>query len=102
MGYKLGLTVTTDEAMPHALGLARAARAAGHQVELFLTGDGVGLTRHPLFRELLELGRVGVCEVSFTARGYETAQVPELHDKDFVTQARNAEMVEECDRYLVL
>ncbi len=102
MGRRLGLTVTTDDAMPHALGLARAARAAGHQVDLFFTGDGVRLTRHPLFQELFELGRVGVCEVSFRARGYETAQVPELCDKDFVTQARNAEMVGDCDRYLVL
>jgi hypothetical protein len=25
-----------------------------------------------------------------------------LRDKDFVTQGRNAEMVEECDRYVVL
>lgn len=102
MDRKLGLTVTTDEAMPHALGLARAARAAGYQVDLFLTGDGARLTQHPFFQELFELGRVSVCEASFRARGYETAQVPQLNDKDFVTQARNAEMVEDCDRYLVL
>ncbi len=102
MNQRLGLTVTTDTAMSHLLGLARANHAAGHAADIFLTGDGVHLTRDARFAELLEVSRVGVCEVSFLARGYQQRQVPQLDDKDFVTQARNAEMVEDCDRFLVL
>jgi len=45
---------------------------------------------------------VAVCEVSYIANGYKGKEVPGLADKDFATQARNAEMVEECDRYLIL
>jgi hypothetical protein len=45
---------------------------------------------------------VGVCEVSFIAFGYQKEEVQGMVDKDFVTQARNAEMVDECDRYLVM
>jgi hypothetical protein len=43
-----------------------------------------------------------VCEVSYIDRGYQGKELPGLVDKDFVTQARNAEMVEECDRYVML
>jgi hypothetical protein len=47
-------------------------------------------------------GHVSVCEVSYVANGYKGKVVPGLRDKDFVTQGRNAEMVEECQRYVVL
>lgn len=98
----LGICVTTSENMPYLLGLARAANKAGINMEIFLTGDGVHLTQHEFFPELLEHGRVGVCEVSFFVRGYRSKEIPGLTDKDFVTQARNAELLDECDRYLVL
>lgn len=102
MAEKLGICVATRGNMPHILGLSKAARATGKQVEIFLTGDGVHLTQNPRFSELLEAGRVAVCEVSYIANGYKGKEVPGLADKDFATQARNAEMVEECDRYLIL
>jgi sulfur relay (sulfurtransferase) complex TusBCD TusD component (DsrE family) len=102
MPKTLGICVTTSDNMPHLLGLARAANKAKIKTEIFLTGDGVHLTQHESFPELLEHGRVGVCEVSYIARGYRGKEVPGLPDRGFVTQARNAELVEECDRYLVL
>ena len=102
MADTLGICVATQNCFQHALGLARAARAAGKEVEIFLTGEGIELTKHSQFSELLETADVTVCEVSYIARGYKGQTVPGLVDKDFVTQARNAEMVEECDRYLIL
>lgn len=102
MPKTLGICVTTSDSMPHLLGLARAANKAAIKTEIFLTGDGIHLTRDESFPELLEHGRVGVCEVSYIARGYRGKEVPGLADKDFVTQARNAELFEECDRCLVL
>lgn len=102
MAEKLGICVATRDSMPHLLGLAKAAQRAGKQVEIFLTGEGVHLTHQPGFSELLEVARVGVCEVSYFANGYRGKAVPGLVDKDFVTQMRNSDMVEKCNRYLIL
>jgi peroxiredoxin family protein len=98
----LGICVATRSQMAHVVGLARAAKAAGKEVEIFFTGEGVHLTQDPRFSELLEVAKVKVCEVSYIANGYKGKEVPGLVYKDFVTQARNAEMVEKCQRYVVL
>jgi hypothetical protein len=98
----LGICVTTRQNTHHVVGLAQAAAKAGVSTDVFLTGDGVHLIGHRRFPELLAAARVGVCEVSYKAEGYGGEEVPGLGDKDFVTQWRNAEMVQRCDRYLVL
>jgi hypothetical protein len=99
----LGICVTTPAHAPHLLGLAAAAGRAGFRIDVFVTGDGVELLRCRGLERLPEQGhRVGVCEVSARQRGLPPGTVPWLRDKDFVTQARNAELVERCDRYLVL
>jgi predicted peroxiredoxin len=111
MGETLGICVATKSRMAHVLGLARAARRAGKEVRIFFTGEGVQLTQDPAFAELLQVakeasaqsrGQVTVCEVSYIANGLQGRKVAGLGDKDFVTQGRNAEMVEECARYVVL
>ncbi len=111
MTETLGICVATDKSLAHVIGLARAARAAGKGVKVFFTGEGVHLTQDPRFSELLQVAKVGsglphgqvtVCEVSYIANGFKGKVVPGLRDKDFVTQGRNAEMVEECERYVVL
>jgi predicted peroxiredoxin len=88
--------------MQHVLGIAAAAHNAGHAVEIFFTGDGVHLTQDPCFSDLMRFARVAVCEVSYIANGYRNKEIHGLSDKDFATQARNAEMVSECDRYLII
>ena len=100
----LGICVATKKSIEHVLGLAKAAKAAGKGVRVFFTGEGVHLTQDPRFAELLDLGvgNVTVCEVSYIANGYQGKKLPGLRDKDFVTQGKNAEMVEECARYVVL
>ncbi len=107
----LGICVATKDRMGHVLGLARAARKAGKEVRVFFTGEGVHNTHDPLFGELLDVakkdstrtrGQVVVCEVSYDANGFKGRPVPGLGDKDFLTQAVNAEMVEECERYVVI
>jgi len=98
----LGICVTTRESARHVLGLADAALRAGISTEIFLTGEGVTLVRHRRFSELVAAARVSVCDVSFRAAGLDARDAPCLRDKDFVTQWRNAEMVERCDRYLIL
>ena len=102
MSEKLGICVSKQGCFHHVFGLSKAAKKAGKQVDIFFTGDGVHLTQDGHFSQLLETGRVAVCEVSYIDRGYKGKEVPGLVDKDFVTQARNAEMVEECERYVIL
>jgi predicted peroxiredoxin len=107
----LGICVATKASLAHVLGIAKAARKAGKEVSVFFTGEGVQLTQDPRFAELLQVAKAGsakehghltVCEVSFLANGLKGKPVPGLRDKDFVTQGKNAEMVEECQRYIVL
>jgi predicted peroxiredoxin len=102
MEQSLGICVASRNHMQHVLGLATAAHMAGKQVEIFFTGDGVHLTQDQRFGALMQLARVGVCEVSYIANGYKGKETFGLGDKDFVTQARNAEMVAECDRYVIV
>ena len=108
----LGICVATKGRMEDVIGLARAARKAGKEVEIFFTGEGVLLTQDPRFPELLDVARAGsskahgqvtCCEVSYMAQGLTAGKATSgLPDKDFVTQGQNAEMVEECERYVVL
>jgi len=102
MPEKLGICVAGESNLRHVIGLTRAAKTAGKGVEIFFTGEGVLLTRDPRFSELIGAARVSVCEVSYIANGLRGQPVEGLVDKDFVTQGRNAEMVEECDRYVIL
>jgi peroxiredoxin family protein len=101
MHQKLGICVNSRKYLHHVIGIAKAAKDMGKEVEIFFTGEGVLLTQDPRFKELPGIGRIGVCEVSYISNGLKGKVVPGLEDKDFVTQARNAEMVEECDRFLI-
>lgn len=98
----LGICVATKSQIAHVIGLAKAAKAAGKTVEIFFTGEGVHLTHDPRFAELIGNGKLSVCEVSYIANGFKGQEVKGVGYKDFVTQARNAEMVEKCERYVVL
>jgi hypothetical protein len=98
----LGICVTTRESTRHVLGLAEAAARAGISTEVFLTGEGVHLIRDRRFHELVEAARVSVCDASYRAASLDGHDATGLTDKDFVTQWRNAEMVERCDRYLII
>ncbi len=101
MTAKLGICVNSSDHLDHVIRLAKAANAAGKEVEVFFTGEGVLLSQDPGFSELIGEGRIGICEVSYFAHGLKGKEVPGLVDKDFVTQGRHAEMVEDCDRYVI-
>ena len=98
----LGICVATRGTARHVLGLASAAARAGVSIEVFLTGEGVHLIRDRRFHELIAVARVSVCDASYRSAGLDGKDVPGLMDKDFVTQWRNAEIVERCDRYVIL
>lgn len=101
MSGKLGILVSSDRHLDHLLGIARAAQAAGKEVTVFLTHRGVLLTQDPAFAQLEGLARVSLCQVNFSAWGLERP-APAVADEDFVSQARHAQMIAGCDRYIVL
>ena len=102
MAQLLGIMVSSDKHLDYVVNLTVAAQAKGHQVKVFFTGRSVLLTQKDDFRQLVGKALLYVCDVSFRANGLEGKEVPGVGFKEFVTQARNAEMLEECDRYLVL
>ena len=100
MGQKLGIMVGSDQYLNYVIGLTNAAHAKGKTVEIFFTGNGVKLTQDPDFAKLVGKAKLSVCDVSFRGFGF-TGDVPGVGFKDFATQARNAEMINSCDRYVV-
>ena len=100
MADRLGILVTSERHFEHVLGVTEAARRTGRKVTIFFTGKGVLLTKHPDFGRLPEAAQVDLCEVSYRANGLE-GDVPGLNFRNFATQAKNAEMIEDSDRYLV-
>ena len=100
MAETLGMLVTTDRHLDYVLKLTDAAMARKKKVEIFFTGRGVLLTRHPDFEKLAGKARLSVCDISFRTMGL-SGPVPGIGFNDFATQARNAEMIEKCDRYVV-
>ena len=96
----LGILVTTERHMDYVLSLTDAALARKKKVEIFFTGKAVLLTQHPDFKKLVGKARLSVCDVSFRASEL-SGPVKGVVSDDFVTQAKNAEMIEKCDRYVV-
>jgi hypothetical protein len=100
MADKLGILVGTDKFLDHVINLTGAAHAKGKDIQIFFTGAGVRLTQNPSFAKLVGKAKLSVCDVSFRALGL-SGEVPGVGFKDFATQARNAEMINSCDRYVV-
>ncbi|RJP87795.1 MAG: peroxiredoxin [Desulfobacteraceae bacterium] len=100
MADKLGILVGTDKFMNHVIHLTDAAHAKGKDIQIFFTGAGVRLTQNPDFAQLVGKAKLSVCDVSFRGFGL-SGEVPGVGFKDFATQARNAEMINSCDRYVV-
>ena len=82
------------------MNLTSAAHDKGNEVHIFFTGKGVRLTQEPEFKSLIGKATMSLCDVSFRDLGL-SGDVPGLGFKDFATQAKNATIVEECDRYVV-
>ena len=99
VGKRLGIYVTSDDALEKLLALCRSAKNKGVDISVFLTHIGTRLSRDPAFRELTELADVALCKVGFEANGL-TPPVPGLPEKGLASQSWHAEMIYDCDRYL--
>jgi predicted peroxiredoxin len=100
MSDNLGILVSSTKYLDYVIALTKAAHDKGKNVRIFFTGKGVLLTQKPEFEQLVGKAKLSVCDVSFRANNL-SGDVPGVGFKDFATQARNAEMIEWCDRYVV-
>ena len=100
MADKLGLLVSSDKHLDYVIKITHAAHDKGKEVEIFFTGKGVLLTQSADFAKLVGKAKMSLCDVSFRALGLE-GDVPGFGFKDFATQAKNAEIIKNSDRYLV-
>ena len=103
MEKTLGILVSSDRHLADVVKLSAAAYEKDIQVRIFFTGKGVLLTMAPEFKQLVGKAKLSICDVSFRANGLHgrEQEVPGVGFKDFATQGRNAEMLNEVDRYLV-
>jgi hypothetical protein len=99
MAEILGIMVTKYENLDHIMGTVKAARAAGKQVMIFMTDEGVKFTRDARCLELLKLDGVEIstCDHSCERLG--------IHDKtdgiSYGSQYNNAGMLHDSTRILV-
>lgn len=95
----LGIMITKYENLEHIAGVAKAARAAGHPVQIFMTDEGVKFSSDPGFLELLKIEgvEIAVCDHSREQIG--------VHDKtegiSYGSQYNNARMLHNSARVLI-
>ena len=100
MSKSLGILVSTNTHLDKIIKLCKAAQKKEIAVTIFFTHLGTLLTQDPRFGELEGLAKMSICNVAFEDHGLK-APVPGIGEKDYATQARNGEMIDECDRYVV-
>ena len=99
MAKMLGIMITKYANLDHITGVTKAARKAGHPVQIFMTDEGVKFTRDPRFLELLKVEGV---EISVCDHSCEKLRV---HDKtegvSYGSQYNNAGMLHDSERIVV-
>ena len=99
MAKSLGIFVSSDKYLDKIITLCRAAKAKDIEVTIFFSHLGTLLTQSPRFGDLEGLAKLALCNVGFESHGLKPPVVG-IQDKDYATQARNGEMIEDCDRYI--
>ena len=100
MARSLGVFASSNKHLDKIIKLCKAAREKDVEVTIFFTHKGTLLTQEPRFAELEGLAKMSLCNVGFESHGLKPPVVG-IGEKDYATQARNGEMIEECDRYVV-
>jgi len=100
MSRSLGVFVSSDKHLDKVIRLCEAAKKKDVQVTIFFSHLGTLLTRDPRFGELDGMAKMSICNVGFESHGLKPP-VKGIGDKDYATQARHGELIEEYDRYVV-
>ncbi len=99
MAKSLGIFVSSDKHLDKIISLCQAAKSKDIEVTIFFSHLGTLLTQDPRFGELEGLAKMSLCNVGFESHNLKPP-VAGISEKDYATQARNGEMIEDCDRYL--
>jgi len=100
MPGSLGVFVSSDKHLDKLIRLCEAAKKKDVQVTIFFSHLGTLLTQYPRFGELEGMAKMSVCNVGFESHGLKPP-IKGISDKDYATQARHGELIEEYDRYVV-
>jgi hypothetical protein len=100
MSRSLGIFVSSNQHMDKIISLCRAAKKKDVDVTLFFTHLGVLLAQDPRFVELAEMGSLSFCRVGFESHGLKTP-MPGVDERELSSQIRHAELIMDCDRYVV-
>ncbi|MBN1831158.1 MAG: hypothetical protein JW896_03520 [Deltaproteobacteria bacterium] len=100
MAKTLGIFISSDKHLDKIIEICKAAKNKETDVNIFFTHLGTLLTQDPRFKELKDLANMAICNVGFESHGLKQP-VEGIRDKDYGTQGRHAELIDECDRYLV-
>ena len=101
MAGTLGIYVSSDKHLDKIIKLCDAAEKKQINVTIFFTHKGVLLTQSNRFARLKDMAEMALCKVSFETNGLKPP-VTGISEKDYATQAVHGEIIEECDRYIVL
>jgi len=99
MAKSLGIFVSSDKHLDKIITLCRAAKTKDIEVTVFFSHLGTLLTQDPRFGELEGLAKMSLCNVGFESHNLKPPVVG-ISEKDYATQARHGEMIEDCDRYV--
>lgn len=92
---KLGILVNSDKYLDDVVGLVKAAKAAGHDVKIFIMDDGTLLT------EDICNGIGGDVEVAYCEHSAEPRGIKEVAGATAGSQYQNAVMMHEADKVVV-
>lgn len=100
MAETLGILVTSDQHLNYVVNLTETAYNKGKGIKIFLTGKAVMLIESSQFKRLIGKASLSICEWSFLSRGLN-GQIPGIDPGIFETQAKYAEIIKDCDRFVV-
>ena len=92
--------MSSDRHLDKIIKLCETAQNKDVEVTIFFSHVGTLLTQDPRFGELEGKGKLSLCSVAFESHGLKPPVV-EVGEKDYATEAKNGEMIEDCDRYVV-
>ena len=96
----LGILVTSDQHLNYVVKLTETAYSKGKKIKIFFTGKAVRLVASGEFRQLIGKASLSICEWSSLSQGL-TEPIPGIDAGIFETQAKYAEIIKECDRFVV-
>jgi predicted peroxiredoxin len=98
-GGTLGIIITRFGNFDHISGIVKAAKGAGHPVQIFMTDEGVRFTTDAQFKELLKVAGVSI---SCCDHSCEMLHVTERTDGiTYGSQYNHATVLHDSDRVLI-